>query len=190
MKNNEMKEFIRREMKEAAVEATKAKKATTISKPRFRLKLRIFEIFREIRNYYYVKGIIRKHKNTPEWKKHNLSVGYFGVIYTVINLPPEVFESEEQYYSVYVMEKMMPVNNYLAGLNLQEVVTPRVENLVDKEGGVFAFGVKYIPLFRELTWGYVLSRLSFIGIGIWLQMKFGVFGLAVEYIKKFIEWAF
>jgi len=156
--------------------------------------MRIREIIREIGNYYYIKGVIRKNRDTPEWKKHNLSVGYFGIIYTVINLPPEVFEAEEQYYSVYVMEKMMPINNYLAGLNLQEVITPRVENISNKETGVYAFGVKYIPLFRELTLRYVLTRIGTIGLLVWVQMRFGVFSTAIgyawEYTKKFFEWAF
>lgn len=149
--------------------------------------MRITEIIRELKNYRYVKSVIRKNKGSAEWVKHNLSVGYFGVIYTVINLPPEVFESEEQYYSVYVMEKMMPINNYLESLNLQEVVMPRVENLVNKEKGVFAFGVKYIPLFRELTPWYVLSRLFVISTLLCLHFKYNVFEIGGSYVWNLIK---
>lgn len=149
---------------------------------------------KDIRNYYYIKGVIRKNRNTPEWKKHNLSVGYFGVIYTVINLPPEVFESEEQYHSVYVMEMMMPINNYLASLNLQEVITPRVENLINKEKGEYAYGVKYLPLFRDLSLGYVMWRVLGVLLVLWLQLRFELFskglGYVFDYVKKFFEWAF
>lgn len=155
--------------------------------------MRITDIAKEIKNYYYVKSVIRKHKNSPEWKKHKLSVGWFGVIYTVINLPPEAFESEEQYYSVYVMEQMMPINTYLENINLHEVVVPRVENLVRREEGIFAYGVKYIPLFRELTFRYVISRLMFATLIVWAQYRFSAFTTAGafvwKYIKAFFEWA-
>lgn len=156
--------------------------------------MRILKIFKEIRNYYYIKGVIRKNKNTPEWIKQELNVGYFGVIYSVINLPPEVFESEEQYYSIYVVEQMLPKSNYLASLNLQEIVTPEVENISNKEQGIFAFGIKYVPLFREFTLRYVLTRLGFISLVLWLQIRFSLFTTGIEYIwryiKMFFEWAF
>jgi hypothetical protein len=80
--------------------------------------MKIFRVIKEINNYYFLRKTIRKNKDTDAWKKHNLRVGFFGILYTVINLPPEVYESEEQYYQLFVIEQLKPINEYLASLNL------------------------------------------------------------------------
>ena len=148
--------------------------------------MKIFNIFREINNYFFIKKTIRKNKNTDAWKKHNLRVGYFGIIYTVINLPPEVYESEEQYYQLYVIEQLKPINEYLAALNMQEVVTLRIENKCDKENGVFAFGVKYYPLFRDLTLWWIIKWTTLSFVAWWAIAKFDLF----EKAKNGAEWIF
>lgn len=141
--------------------------------------MKLFRILKEINNYFFVKKIIRKNKDSDSWKKHNLRVGYFGIIYSMINLPPEVFESEEQYYQLYVIEQLKPINEYLASLNLQEVVTLYVENRCNKELGIYAFGVKYIPLFRDLSFGWLLKWISIILISWWAIAKFDLIDKAV-----------
>jgi len=138
--------------------------------------MRIIEVLKEIGNYLYLRKVIRRNSNTPEWTKLNLRVGWFGVIYTVVNLPPEVFEGEEVYYQVFIIEKMKPINDYLASLNLQEIITPVVSSKVNKEEGKFAYLVKYQPLFRELTFGWVVTWASIIAAASWLQFKFDIFG--------------
>jgi hypothetical protein len=136
--------------------------------------MRLIEILREIRNYIYLRGVIRRNKNTPEWTKLNLRLGWFGVIYTVVNLPPEVFEGEEVYYQVFIIEKMKPINDYLASLNLQEIISPQVVSKVKKDEGEFAYLVKYLPLFRELTLGWVFQWTSIVAFVSWIQFKFDV----------------
>lgn len=134
--------------------------------------MKLLRIFKEINNYFFIKKTIRKNKDTDEWKKHNLKVGYFGIIYTVVNLPPEVYESEPQYYQAYVIEQLKPINEYLASLNLQEVVTLKVDDKCNKELGIFAFGVKYIPLFRDLSLGWMFRWTALILLGWWAESKF------------------
>lgn len=136
--------------------------------------MKLFRILKEVNNYYFIKKTIKKNKDTDLWNKHNLRIGYFGIIYTVVNLPPEVFESEEQYYQMYVIEQLKPINEYLATLNLQEVITPIMENQVNKEAGIYAFGIKYIPFFRDLSIGWILKWLTIIGLSSWAILKFSL----------------
>lgn len=148
--------------------------------------MKLFRIIKEINNYFFIKRTIRKNQETEQWKKHNLKVGYFNVIYTVINLPPDVFESEEQYYQMYVIEQLKPINEYLASLNLQEVVTLSMDNKCDPASGIYAFGIKYVPLFRDFSWFWMLKWIVIITAGIWSFMKFNVFSLCkslIDYIQ-------
>jgi hypothetical protein len=149
--------------------------------------MKVFRILKEINNYFFIKKTIRKNKDTDAWKKHNLREGYFGIIYSLINLPPEVFESEEQYYQLYVIEQLKPINEYLASLNLQEVVTLYIENKCNKELGIYAFGVRYIPLFRDLSFGWIFKWISFGLISWWAISKFDLIDkamLGINWIKS------
>lgn len=151
--------------------------------------MRIIDIFKEISNYFFIKKIIRTNQNTPEWNKLKLRTGWFGTIYTVINLPPEVFEGEEIYYQVYVVEKIKPITEYLAvTLNLVEVMTAIRYPLIDKNIGQYSYLIKYVPLFRELTLGWVFSRVSILAGVWWLQFKFDIFGHSYQWIESLYHW--
>lgn len=152
--------------------------------------MRLIEILKEINNYLFLRRVIRRNKNTTEWNKLNLRLGWFGVIYTVVNLPPEVFEGEEVYYQVFIIEKMKPINEYLASLNLQEIIAPQVVSKIKKDEGEFAYLVKYQPLFRELTFGWVIMWSSIIAAGSWLQFKFDLLS-KIEFVYHLIfNWFF
>jgi hypothetical protein len=144
---------------------------------------KLFRVLKEINNYFYIGKMIKKNRNTTTWKKHNLRVGYFHIIYSLINLPPEVFESEEQYYQAYIIEQLKPVNEYLATLNLQEIITLSVENKVDRENGVFAFGIKYIPLFRDFTLWWMIKWAAIGSLLWWAEAKFKVSDLAASAVR-------
>ena len=148
--------------------------------------MRILRIIREIRNYFYQLNQIRKHKKTPEWNKHKLRVNWFGTIGTVINLPPDVFQGEEIYYQVYVIEQMKPINRYLESLNLQEIIYPRTTSLVNADEGVYAYLVKYYPLMKDFTGWWVITRgLTVFGLYM-LQSKLGVFTWCYDFIAELI----
>ncbi len=146
--------------------------------------MKIIRILKEFKNYFFLKKTIQKNKTTEKWKKLNLREGYLGIIWTVVNLPPEVYESEEQYYQMYVIEQLKPVNEYLESLNLQEIVTLSVENKCDPENGVYAFGVRYIPLFREFTLWWMFKWSILLLVTWWLQAKFDVF----SYLTHGLNW--
>jgi len=149
--------------------------------------MRILRIIREIRNYFYQLRQIRKHRKSPEWLKYKLRTNWFGTIGTVINLPPDVFQGEDIYYQVYVIEQMKPINRYLESLNLQEIVYPRMTSLVDADEGIFAYLVKYYPLMKDFTWWWVITRGAFVG-GLWfIESKFGVFSWIYNFAAELIS---
>lgn len=145
--------------------------------------MRIFRIISEVRNYFYLLKVIRKNRLSPEWSKLKLRTNWFGSIATVINLPPDVFQGEPIYYQMYVIEQMKPINRYLESLNLQEIIYPKTESLVNPKEGVYSYLVKYHPLFRDLTFWWVMSRAGFVALIIWLQSRFDVAGLVVQFFK-------
>lgn len=153
--------------------------------------MKIFRVFRELLNYFFIKRVIKHNSKSEKWNELKLRHGWFGTIYTVINLPPEVFESEEPYHRVFVLEKIKPISDYFASLNLLEIVTVRLEK-IDKLPGVdmkedeqiCAFLVRFIPLYRDLTWSWIIKWSFLIGVFTWLQLKYSV----VQNCWLFIEW--
>lgn len=152
--------------------------------------MRIINIYKELKNYVFLRKMIRKNKKSAPWNKLNLRTGWFGTIGTVINLPPEVFSGEEVYYQMYIVEQMKPINEYLSTLNLQEIIYPRVSSMVDKDKGEYAYLIKYYPLFRELSFGWFISRIAAVLLGWWIEHKFSLFSwlinkgsLLLDYLK-------
>ena len=57
---------------------------------------RIFKVLKEISLYReYLKVIKKESLDSPEWSKLRLRKDWFGRIYTVFNLPPEVTKSPD-----------------------------------------------------------------------------------------------
>jgi len=148
--------------------------------------MRILRIIREIQNYFYQLSVIRKHKKTPDWIKYKLRTDWFGTIGVVINLPPDVFQGEEIYYQVYLIEQMKPINRYLETLNLHEILYPQTYNLVDPSQGVYAFLIKYKPLLRDFTWWWILTRTLGIAAVWWIESHYGVGGWLYDWAAGII----
>lgn len=122
---------------------------------------RIFKVLKEINLYReYLAELKKQSLDSPEWGKLRLRRDWFGRIYTVINLPPEVTESPDfpKYARPsFVFDKTKPINEYLTKLSLQELLTPLINPVAgtDEE----SFLVVYSFLFRHIS---VLWILRFI----------------------------
>ena len=146
----------------------------------------------EISNYYFWKSVIRDNRMTPTWKNFNLRVGWFGVVYTVINLPPEVFESEEMYHKVYVLEQMKPINSFLADKNVSEIITPTIMKIPqpkpkgedDEVPYIAAFLVTYSPVFKDFNFRWLFKYTLILGGLVWAQIKFDL----IEKLTVLITW--
>lgn len=122
---------------------------------------RIFKVLKEIKLYReYLKVIKKESLDSPEWSKLRLRKDWFGRIYTVFNLPPEVTMSPDfpKYARpAFVFDQIKPINDYLTKLSLQELIAPLMNPVegTDEE----SFLVVYSFVFRQIS---VLWILRFI----------------------------
>ncbi len=149
---------------------------------------KLFRILKEISNYFFLRRQIRRNKDTEDWKKlkYDLRVNLTGVIYTVINLPPEVLSGEEVYWRHYIIEETKPINDYLATLNLSEIIRLEIKR-IDKKNS-FAYLVRYKPLFKDLSFWWLLKWKILIWITTWLQFKYDIFSYVVPFAQKIWGW--
>lgn len=147
--------------------------------------LRIFKVLKEISLYReYLKVIKKESLDSPEWSKLRLRKDWFGRIYTVFNLPPEVTKSPDfpKYARpAFVFDQIKPINEYLTKLSLQELIAPLMNPVEGTEEESFL--VVYSFVFRQISilwmarlaveitliawavnhWDWILSFLPFIG---------------------------
>lgn len=125
---------------------------------RFFVFLKILSILKDFKLYSDFLSIIKKESiNSPEWNKLKLRRDWFGRIYTVVNLPPEVTQSKDfpiEARPAWVFEEIRGVNEYLTRLNLQEIIAPLLRPLSETNGDSFL--VIYYFVFRELSWIWII----------------------------------
>lgn len=141
------------------------------------------KIINDISNYRFILKTIKKNKETIEWNKLNLRSDWIGRIYTVINLPPEVIHSSdapEEIRPAYILEESRPVNEYLTGLNLQEILLPEITPIENS----ISYLIIYKPYFRKLTLKWFIYRIILITSVIILQKNFDIINLSKELIKR------
>lgn len=123
---------------------------------------RIFRVIKEIGLFReYLKVIKKESLDSPEWSRLRLRKDWFGRIYTVINLPPEVTKSPEfpKYARPsFVFDQIRPINDYLTKLRLQEIIAPLMNPIegTDEE----SFLVIYNFVFRQITWLWIIRFLA------------------------------
>ncbi len=143
----------------------------------------------DIKNYLYIRRIIKNNRNSIEWQKFKLRVDWIGRIYTVINLPPEVLyspDTPEEIRPAYVLEESKPLNEYLTSLNLQEIVLPSIEPIPAST----SYLLTYTPYFQRLSFRWVLYRIILILVLIWSQAKFGFLGWVLSQLTNLYEFIF
>jgi hypothetical protein len=116
----------------------------------------------------YLRIVKNESLNSPVWSRKNLRRDWFGRIYTVINLPPEVIFSADlpkESRPSFVMNEIKPINEYMKVLNLEEILTLSCEEI--KGTNSESYLVVYQYLFRELSWIWIF-RFVLETIGIFL----------------------
>jgi hypothetical protein len=125
---------------------------------RILVSLKIFAILKDLKLYSDYLTIIKKESlSSPQWGKYKLRKDWFGRIYTVVNLPPEVTQSRdfpEEARPAFVFEEIRPVNEYLTKLNLHELIAPLLQPIKETNGDSFL--VVYYFVFRELSWIWII----------------------------------
>jgi hypothetical protein len=132
-------------------------------------------IFREIKNYFYLKKVISRESRDPlsQWKRLNLRANWYGRIYTVISLREQDMGEEEVVKNFKAMEMMRPINDYLTSLDLQELVFPSIEPIPNSR----SYLIVYSPLFRQLTvmwlvWRFIWILLALSGLAYLIKIQF------------------
>lgn len=122
------------------------------------VSLKIFGILKDLKLYSDYLTVIKKESlSSPQWGKFKLRKDWFGRIYTVVNLPPEVTQSRdfpEEARPAFVFEEIRPINEYLTKLNLHELIAPLLKPISETNGDSFL--VVYYFVFRELSWIWIV----------------------------------
>jgi len=123
--------------------------------------LKLFSVLKDIKIYReYVKIIDKEAKDSYIWSRRKLRKDWFGRIYTVINLPPEVIFSNDlpkEARPSFVMSEIKPINDYLKSLNLEEILTLYMNPVKDTNDESYLVVYQYV--FRELSWIWIFRFL-------------------------------
>jgi len=129
---------------------------------------KIFGVLKDLKLYSDYLSIIKKESiNSKQWARFKLRKDWFGRIYTVVNLPPEVTQSRDfpdEARPAFVFEEIRPINEYLTKLNLHEIVAPLLKPIEETNGDSYL--VIYYFIYRELSWiWFIRFCLEMIAVG-------------------------
>lgn len=147
---------------------------------------RIFKVLKEIRLYReYLKVIKKESLDSPEWSKLRLRRDWFGRIYTVFNLPPEVTKSPDfpKYARpAFVFDQIKPINEYLTKLSFQELIAPLMNPVegTDEE----SFLVVYSFVFRQVSILWMVRLAVEIALIAWVANHWDWISSFLPFISK------
>ena len=119
--------------------------------------LKFFKVYKDIKLYRdYLKIIKEELEKSPIWTRKGMRIDWFGRIYTVVYLPPEVLFSADlpkEARPSFVMNEIKPINQYFKAINIEELITLWIEPIkgTDEE----SYLVVYQYVFRELSWIWI-----------------------------------
>ena len=125
---------------------------------------RIRLTWREIRNYLYIRQLIKRKNKDEEWKKFNLRGGWINQIYTIVSLRKEDMGIEETHQKMKVLQRMEPINRYIESLDIAEIVTPEIVNIPNTRSWLIIYWpiFNYFKPFRFLLYiGIIISLLIY-----------------------------
>lgn len=151
----------------------------------------ITEVFHEIRNFFYIRKVVKEAILTKPWQEFNLRFDWMsGKIYTVINLPENFPNLPDLTREAFVTEELKGINRYLASLNLHEVITLETPKKIDN----LNYLVVYSPVLNYFTKDWVISKSFKYGLGLtislYLHFKWDLFNKAFHLIKTFFDFLF
>lgn len=119
--------------------------------------LKFLKVYRDVKVYRDYLKVIKKESNTsPIWTRKGMRIDWFGRIYTVVNLPPEVIFSVDlpkEARPSFVMNEIKPINDYLKTINIEELITLWIEPVKDTNDESYLVVYQYV--FRELSWIWI-----------------------------------
>ena len=120
--------------------------------------LKFFKVYKDIKVYRDYLNVIKKEfGNSPIWTRKGMRIDWFGRIYTVVNIPPEVLFSTDlpkEARPSFVLNEIKPINEYFKSINIDEVITLWIDPI--KGTNEESYLVVYQYIFRELSWIWIL----------------------------------
>lgn len=119
---------------------------------------KFFKVYNDVKVYRdYLKIIKKEFNDSPIWTRKGMRIDWFGRIYTVVNLPPEVLFSTDlpkEARPSFVVNEIKPINEYFKTINIVELITLWIEPVKDTNEESYLVVYQYI--FRELSWIWIL----------------------------------
>lgn len=125
--------------------------------------------YREIVNWFFLRKVIKRNRDTELWKKFGLRSGYINQIYTVLSLRKEDMGEEEMVQRMKVMEKIEPMNKYLESLDLSEIIYPEIVKLPETDSWL----IVYWPLRNHLSFWRIFFHiiLGIVSYKLWVYFN-------------------
>jgi hypothetical protein len=131
-------------------------------------------LFTDIRNFFYVRSVIRKNRGTADWERFNLKVDFVNRIYTVFNPLPADKGDTPDVLEIKLGERMIPCHKYITNIGLSEVIAVSGEKIPNTD----SYLVVYYPIFKYIsTWKLILNLFYLILLIIFHP-----------YIWNFVKW--
>ena len=89
--------------------------------------------------------------------KNNMRVDWLGRIYTVINMPEEIANNQQQVQEGWVISQLQPMNEILGKVGVADVIFPEMSRIPEK--GTAAFLVAMYPEFTEISFWKIIWHL-------------------------------
>lgn len=139
-------------------------------------------LYYDIKAFLILRKEVRKHRNSVDWQRFGLRHDWLYRIYTVMNPTETDKGDDEAMLNMKAMDRLGPINKYIASLGLAEIVSLSMEKIPDTD----SYLVVYYQIYRWITPWRLASRLIAVVAGVWLWRSYGeqVFLWVSETFKK------
>jgi hypothetical protein len=119
------------------------------------------KFFFDVKAFYLIRKEVKARRNSPDWMRFGLRHDWLYRIYTVLNPTTADKGDDEQMITMKMLDRLGPVNKYIASMGLAEVMSVSVEKIPDTDSHL----VVYYQIFKWFTLWRVISRLFCIITG-------------------------
>lgn len=137
------------------------------------------KIFNDLSDFYYLRKTIKKAKKDRQWSELNLRHDWFFNPYTVVNLPPEVYEADRDTQLQFVAYFMQDANLFFIRYLLQDMLVPSVEPIEDSASYLIVYHADY----DVLSIWFFTKKVLFLSLAIYLWMKYDI----IKYFHRIVE---
>jgi hypothetical protein len=119
------------------------------------------KFFFDVKAFYLIRKEVRKRRNSPDWQRFSLRHDWLYRMYTVVNPTTADKGDDEQMITMKTLDRIAPINKYIASMGLAEVLSLSVEKIPDTDSHL----VVYYQIYKWFTPWRIFSRLFFLILG-------------------------